>query len=443
MSVVVEETKKKKRLIIVKGAPEEILKSCKTYCSDNSCSALDAKARARVNKQYELLSSQGYRVLAVAVKPVSNKKKVYEKSDETELELLGFIAFLDPAKPDVKDVLQEIDRMGIEVKVITGDNELVTKKICDDINLPVKGVLLGTDINNLTDDALRVVVEKTTIFARVSPDQKTRIITALQANNHVVGYIGDGINDAPSLKIADVGISVNSAVDVAKESASIVLTHKSLNVLKEGIVDGRKTFGNTMKYIMMNLSSNFGNMFSVAGAVLFLPFLPMLPIQILLNNFLYDFSQITIPTDNVDKSMTDRPKRWNMAFVKKFMIFFGPISSIFDFLTFFIMFYLFKAPPALFQTAWFMESLATQTLVIYIIRTKETPFFESNPSKYLIISTLAIFVIGWILPYTFIGTFFGFAPLPIRMVLVLLGLVLSYLMMVEILKRYFYRKNDF
>ena len=441
MSVIVEE-KKGKRFIISKGAPEEIIKICSDYDYDRKSKKLDSKSREKIIRQYHTLSSEGYRVLAVAVSNVP-KKKAYEKVDEQNLEFLGFIAFLDPPKSDVREVLEEIHDMGIEVKILTGDNEFVTQKVCDEIGLSIKGILLGTQLVSLTDDALRVAVENTTIFARVSPEQKTRIIYALQANNHVVGYIGDGINDASSLKDSDVGISVNSAVDVAKESASIVLTHKSLRVLKDGIIDGRKTFGNTMKYIMMNLSSNFGNMFSVAGAILFLPFLPMLPLQILLNNFLYDFSQLTIPADNVDKNFIDKPKRWNMKFVRNFMLFFGPISSVFDFLTFFIMLYLFHAPAGYFQTAWFMESLATQTLVIYVIRTKNTPFLESKPHIYLTLSTLAAVIIGWILPYTPIGDFFGFEHLPLNIVLVLAGLVLSYLMLVEIGKRYFYSQNDF
>jgi len=440
MSVVVK--KQKERLLITKGAPEEVFRVCKSYEIKGKAKLLASKDKEKITRLYHKLSIEGYRVLAVAVKKV-RLKQAYNKNDESELHLLGFVAFLDPAKKGVKEVIKEMHNAGIEIKILTGDNELVTKKICDDISLEVKGILLGNDINNLTDDALKVKVEKTTIFAKFSPEQKTRVIRALKSNNHVVGYLGDGINDAPSLKTSDVGISVNSAVDVAKESADIVLTHKSLEVLKEGTLEGRKIFGNTIKYIMMGLSSNFGNMFSVAGAILFLPFLPMLPIQILLNNFIYDISQVTIPSDNVDKEFIQKPKRWNMKFIKKFMITFGPISSFFDFLTFFLLFGVFGVSAAMFQTGWFIESLATQTLVIHIIRTKQTPFLKSTASKYLVISTIACVVIGWILPYTFIGEYFGFAKLPLHIILILAAVVAAYLIVVEIAKRIFYKKYDF
>jgi len=432
-----------RRIIITKGAPEEMLRSCHSYEKGGKLVKLTEDSRKNIIKTYHGLSRQGYRVLAVAIKKVDRKKKTYSKNDEFSLELLGFVAFLDPPKRGVKEVIKEIHKMGIKIKILTGDNELVTKKICNDIGLEVPGIMLGRDIDRMTDDALKVKVETASIFAKMSPDQKSRVMLALKANGHIVGYLGDGINDAPSLRNADVGLSVNSAVDIAKESADIILTHKSLEILRDGILEGRKTFGNTMKYIMMGLSSNFGNMFSVLGAVIFLPFLPMLPVQILLNNFIYDISQITIPSDNVDKEFIQRPKRWNMNFIKRFMIVFGPVSSIFDFLTFFILFAVFKSAEAVFQTGWFIESLATQTLVIHIIRTKQLPFLQSKASKPLLISTIACVAIGWILPYTPIGKFFGFAPLPWYIVLVLAGLVLVYLVIVEIVKRLFYKKYDF
>ena len=429
MSVVVE--KAGKRHLITKGATEEILKST------GSSRQLHKKAMS----QYRKLSNEGYRVLAVAMKRVG-RKTVYNKNDEHSMEFLGFAVFLDPPKKDAREALKEVQAMHIEIKVITGDNELVTKKICDEIGLEVKGVLTGDEINRLNDDALRVRAERTTIFARFSPDQKNRVINALRANGHVVGYMGDGINDAPSLKTADVGITVNKAVDIAKDSADIVLTHKSLEILRNGVLEGRKTFGNTIKYITMGLSSNFGNMFSVLGAVLYVPFLPMLPIQIMFNNVLYDFSQVTIPSDHVDREYIQRPKRWDMKFLKRFMLIFGPISSVFDLLTYFLLYGVFHAPAAVFQTGWFMESLATQTLVIHVIRTKRTPFLQSIASPWLLFSTAACVAIGWAIPYTRIGAFFGFEPLPAKIALVIAGLVIVYLFVVEMVKRWFYKKYD-
>ncbi|MDD5111081.1 MAG: magnesium-translocating P-type ATPase [Candidatus Altiarchaeota archaeon] len=430
-----------KRILITKGAPEEVFKSCETYEHDGKPMPLTHEAKEKVREQYHSLSMDGYRVLAVAVREVPEAKS-YSKHDEKDMKLLGFVSFLDPPKSDVKEVLQELHHAGVEIKIITGDNELVTKKICDDISLPIKGILLGAEIDHLTDDALRVRAEKTTIFARFSPDEKNRVINALRANGHVVGYMGDGINDAPSLKAADIGISVSSAVDVARESADIILTRKSLRVLRHGILEGRKTFGNTLKYIMMGLSSNFGNMFSVLGAVVYLPFLPMLPVQILLNNFIYDFSQITIPTDNVDKEFIQKPKRWDMKFIRKFMIVFGPVSSVFDIISFIVLYGIFGLSQAAFQTGWFMESLATQTLVIHVIRTKKIPFIQSNASRSLLASSILCVALGWLLPYTPLAKYFGFAPLSLPILAALAGIVLVYLVCVEITKRIFYARND-
>lgn len=438
ISLVVQ--KDKKRTLITKGAPEEIFKSSSSYVVDGKSKELTPDIKQKIMTQYHDLSKDGYRVLGVAIKSVDNKKTIYEKKEEENLEFLGFIAFLDPAKKDVKEVLSRIKNMGIEAKVITGDSELVTKKICTDVGLPVKGLLLNTELHALSDEALRVIVEKTTIFARFSPEDKNRVIRALKQNGHVVGYMGDGINDAPSLKTADVGISVNNAVDVAKESADIILTHKSLKELEDGILEGRKTFGNTMKYIMMGISSNFGNMASVLGAVLFLPFLPMLSIQILLNNLLYDLSQITLPADSVDVEYIQKPKRWNMHAVKEFMIFFGIVSSIFDFITFFVLYKYFGLSGSLFQTGWFMESLATQTFVIYIIRTRKIPFIESAPSIYLLLSTFLAVVIGWLIPFSSLSRFFNFTVPPPHAVLAIIAIVYIYLVSVECTKRIFYKK---
>jgi len=429
MSIVVET--EGKHILITKGSPEDIFKIC------NNAGASD------VDREYLNLSKEGFRVLAIAIKEFKDKKQTYEMDDEKDMTLIGFAAFLDPPKKSAGPAIFHLQQYGIEVKIITGDNELVTQKICRDINIPVKGVLLGKDLDKMADADLKARIEKITIFARCNPEQKNRIIKTLKANGHSVGYIGDGINDAPSLKNADVGISVNNATDITKESADIILTRPSLDDLKDGVIEGRKTFGNTIKYIMMGISSNFGNMFSVLGAVIFIPFLPMLPVQILLNNFIYDFSQITIPSDKVDDEFIRSPKKWNSQFIKRFMLIFGPISSLFDFATFFLLFKVFAVPAAMFQTGWFIESIATQTLVIHFIRSKKLSFIQSRASIALTLSTVGAVAIGWILPYTYIGEFFGFMPLPAHILLSIAGLVVFYLICVEIGKHLFYKKYDF
>lgn len=438
MSVVVDDGTS--RFLISKGAPEEILSSSTSYLAENRKRPLQDDARKTFMALYESLSRDGFRVLAVAVRAVDRERKVFEKSDEQDLTMVGFTAFLDPAKEGVKENLDRIEDLGIAIKIITGDNELVTAKICRDIDISNTGMLLGHEIAALSDEALAAKTDRISIFCRCSPLEKTRIINALKKRGHVVGYLGDGINDAASLNMADVGISVDNAVDVAKEAADIILTHKSLAELADGVIEGRKTFGNTMKYIMMGLSSNFGNMFSVLGAVLFIPFLPMLPIQILLNNFLYDISQITIPLDRVDREYIVRPKKWDIGFIRKFMFMFGPISSVFDFITYSMMFLLYKSSPSSFQTAWFMESLATQTLVIHVIRTRFMPITESTASGPVWISTLGVVAAGWLIPYLPFGKIFGFSPLPPAVVAFLGLTVLTYLLTTEIGKRYFYGK---
>lgn len=440
VSVVIAD--KDDHVLIVKGMPLAIIERCTEVKLHNEVLALDAKLKESALEQYHKFSADGLLVLALASKNFSSNKMSYTKDDEKDFTLLGFVVFSDPPKKDIKGILQGLHANGVEIKIITGDNELVAKNICSQVGLSVKGVLLGQEIDSLTDDALRVRAENTTIFARFSPDEKNRIINALRTNNHVVGYMGDGINDAPSLKTADVGISVFNAVDIARESADIILTKKSLRVLLDGILEGRKTFGNTMKYIMMGLSSNFGNMFSVLGAILFLPFFPMLPVQILLNNLTYDLAQVALPSDNVDKVWLQKPRRWNLKFVRRFMLVFGPTSSLFDYLTFFVLFVLFKTQAAAFQTGWFLESIATQTLVIHIIRTRQIPFVQSTASKYLMFSTFLLLAISWILPYTFFGKYFGLVPLPVNMLLAIGGIVLAYLAAVEIVKRIFYRFNE-
>ncbi len=353
---------------------------------------------------------------------------------------LGFLSFLDPPKESAKESIGLLARDGVELKIVTGDNELVTKTTCGKLGFNIKGIILGNDIARLQDDALSRVVEENNIFARVNPAQKDRVIRALRGNGHVVGYMGDGINDAPSLKTADVGISVENAVDVAKESADLILLRPDLTVLDEGVLEGRKTFGNTMKYIMMGVSSNFGTMFSVAGASLFLSFLPMTAIQILLNNLMYDLSEATIPTDNVDVEYIQKPKKLDISYIRRFMLVMGPISSIFDFLTFFLMLAVFSASVSVFQTAWFIESLSTQTLVVFLLRTRKTPFYKSKPGRLLLISSLSVVAVAFALPYTPLGAVFGFTPPPAIFYLALAGLIAAYLILVEVVKKWFLKR---
>ncbi|MCX6769972.1 MAG: HAD-IC family P-type ATPase [Candidatus Micrarchaeota archaeon] len=328
-------------------------------------------------------------------------------------------------------------KRGIEVKIISGDNELVNKKIAQVVGLDVKGVITGEELDRASDESLSVIVEKTTIFARVSPIQKERIILALKRNKHVVGYLGDGINDALALKTSDVGISVDSAVDVAKDSADIILLHKSLHVLYEGVDEGRRTFSNTMKYLYMGSSSNFGNMFSMVGASILIPFLPMAPLQIILNNFLYDMSQLGVTTDSVDAEALSKPAFWRIDKIRNFMIFIGPISSIFDYLTFGVMWFVFgwqSGSQQLFHSGWFIESLMSQTLIVHVIRTNKIPFLESRPSKRLLFLTLLIVAVGIAIVATPIGAFFGFAPPPLSFYPVLFGLVIAYLVLTQLAK---------
>jgi Mg2+-importing ATPase len=431
-----------KRLMISKGAPEEIARVCTQLELENEILDLTPEKEKKIEDDYQKLSSQGFRVLGVSYKIV-DEKPTYSVKDESGMIFLGFIAFMDPPKESSKESIQLLKESGIELKILTGDNELVTRKVCEQLGFEIKGVVLGNEVAKLQDPALARIVENANVFARVSPAQKDRIMNALKGNGHVVGFLGDGINDATSMHTADVGISVDNAVDVAKESADIILLHKDLTVLNEGVLEGRKTFGNTMKYTLMGISSNFGNMFSAAGASVFLPFLPMLPIQILLNNLLYDMSEVTIPTDNVDEDYIQKPKRLDVTYIRNFMIFFGPISSIFDFLTFFIMYEVFSVYvpfQPLFQTAWFIESLSTQTLVIFAIRTRKSPFWKSKPSKPLFLASLIIVGVALILPYTPLGVWFKFVTPPPTFFVFLAVFIGAYLLLVEVLKRLFYRR---
>ena len=429
------------RLLVVKGAPEDILRLSVSYELDQTSASrpLDDAARASINAQFEALSKEGFRVLGIASRQVGKDQPHCAVSDEADLVFVGFAAFLDPPKESAKAALAGLAADRVAVKIITGDNELVTQHIFVQLGVPVTGVLTGAEIQQMDDLALAARVEQVNLFCRVAPAQKNRIILALKRRGHVVGYLGDGINDAPSLHSADVGISVDSAVDVAKEAADMILLEHDLGVLHAGVLEGRRTFGNIMKYIMMGTSSNFGNMFSMAGASLFLPFLPMLPVQILLNNLLYDISELPIPLDRVDEDYLSHPRHWDMKFIRNFMLIIGPVSSVFDFLTFYIMLAVFHAGEALFHTGWFIESMATQVLVIFIIRTRKNPF-KSRPNLWLVACSLTVVVVAAVLPFTPASEFLGFVAPPAFFFVILAAILIFYLFAVEGMKQWFFRR---
>jgi Mg2+-importing ATPase len=429
------------RLLIAKGEAESVFGICQTVTVDGAPQPFDEGRRAQAAETFRKLSADGYRVLGVAVRNVS-QQDTYTLAAEQGMTLAGFAAFLDPPKEGIQAVLEALKGNGVSVVIMTGDNQYVTQKVAHDVGLPTDRIVTGAQVDTMDDAALAYQAENGAIFARVSPEQKNRVILALKARGHVVGYMGDGINDAPSLHTADVGISVMNGVDVAKDAAKIILLEKDLSVLDDGIVEGRRSFANIMKYIVMGTSSNFGNMFSMAAASLFLPFLPMLPTQILLNNFLYDTSQISVPTDNVDSALLHRPKRWQIAFIRQFMMIIGPISSIYDFLTFGILLWVFHAStnPSLFHTGWFVESLATQTLVVFVIRTAGNPF-KSRPSRALLLSVSAVVAIAVVLPYTPLGSLLRFTPLPLPLLGAIGFLAVTYLLLVQGVKTWFYRRH--
>ena len=428
-------------LLVTKGEAESVFAICKTVTIDGSPQPFDDSRRAQAAETFQKLSSDGYRTLGVAVVKVE-KQDAYKVAAEHDMTLAGFAAFLDPPKEGIALVLDAMKQNGISVVIMTGDNQYVTQKVARDVGLAADRILTGNQVDTMDDAALAVQAENGAIFARVSPEQKNRVILALKTRGHVVGYMGDGINDAPSLHTADVGISVVNGVDVAKDAAKIILLEKDLAVLNDGVIEGRRSFANIMKYIIMGTSSNFGNMFSMAAASLFLPFLPMLPSQILLNNFLYDVSQVSIPTDNVDLAMMQRPKRWQIGFIRQFMTIIGPISSIYDFLTFGVLLWVFHASTneSLFHTGWFVESLATQTLVVFVIRTATNPL-KSRPSRPLLISVLATVVVATALPYTPLGSLLRFTPLPLSLLAVIAFLAVTYLCLVQAVKSWFYRRH--
>jgi Mg2+-importing ATPase len=429
-----------RRLLVTKGSPESVLDVCDYRLTDAGVRPMDAEDRSGALEAFAAESRLGHRSLAVAYRE-ETCQPVTTDVDETGLVFAGLISFEDPPLPGVTETLAALQQQGVNLKILTGDDPLIAERVCAQVGLAINRVVTGPDVDQLSDPALGAVAEQVRLFARLTPAQKVRVILALKQRGHVVGFLGDGINDAPSLHAADVGISVAGAVDVAREAADIILLEKRLAVLLDGITEGRKSFGNIMKFIMMATSSNFGNMFSMAGATLVLPFLPLLPVQILLNNLLYDLSQLTIPSDAVDTELTATPKQWNMRLVRDFMLVFGPISSLFDYVTFGALWFIFHAQPDLFRAGWFVESLATQTLVIYVIRTVRAPW-RSRPSPALVVSTLAALALGVLLPLTPAATALGFARPPVAIYPFLVGVVVIYLALVEFAKRLFFRHHS-
>jgi Mg2+-importing ATPase len=425
MSVIIEY--EGDHVLICKGSVDAVFEVCDRYQIDDDVLPLIDVLKQDILEEYSRLSSQGFRVLAIAYREYDSSKEVFSAADESGLILLGYLAFFDPPKDSAEKAILSLRQHGVRVKVLTGDNELVTAKVCGDVGFHDPKVLTGRELDALDEAGFARAVEEHEVFARLTPGHKERIVRALRAGGHVVGFMGDGINDAAAMRASDVGISVDTAVDVAKESADIILLEKNLLVLEDGIIEGRRLFSNILKYIRMGASSNFGNMFSVVGSAAFLPFLPMAPVQILLNNFLYDISQTGIPLDNVDAEAVEKPQKWDVGLIKKFMVRIGPISSIFDYATFGLMLFVFGCSAwwaagttaatkayleQLFHTGWFVESLLTQTLIVHIIRTDRIPFFQSRPSLALLVATLAVMAVAVALPYSALAPFFGLVPLP-------------------------------
>ena len=453
MSVILEE-KNGKHLLICKGAVEEILDLCthafdpgadkQLHIENDTIVPMDDAMRQVILSTSKKLNETGLRVLLVAIKEYEERPLTYSVADESNMVLTGFIGFLDPAKPSAKPAIEGLQKLGVSIKVLTGDNEIVAKKICHDVGIPVQHVLLGNAIEQLSDDELTQKLDETSILAKLSPMQKSRIIKLLQAKGHTVGFMGDGINDAAALREADIGISVDTAVDIAKESADIILLEKDLMVLRKGVIYGRRTFGNIIKYIKMTASSNFGNMFSMLGASALLPFLPMLPIQILVNNLLYDMSQISIPWDSMDEEFLEKPQKWDASGIRRFMIFIGPISSIFDYITFAVLWFLFKANSpehqSLFQTGWFIESLLSQTLIIHMIRTRKIPFIQSWATAPVVALTSLIMAIGIFIPFSPFADALKMQPLPLSFFPWLIAILFSYCLLTQSIKNWFIKR---
>jgi Mg2+-importing ATPase len=453
MSVILEE-KNGRHLLICKGAVEEVLSLCthafdpgtdrQLHVETDTIVPMDEEMRQRITALSKKLNEDGLRILLVAIREFEKRPAGYTLADESDLVLTGFIGFLDPAKPSAKPALDSLMQLGVSVKVLTGDNDIVARKICRDVGLPINKMLLGSDLNSLSDEELQSQIDSITVFAKLDPTQKIRIVSVLQHKGHTVGFLGDGINDAAALRKADVGISVDSAVDVAKESADIILLERDLEVIKTGVISGRNTFGNIIKYIKMAASSNFGNVFSVIGASILLPFLPMLPIQLLIQNLLYDFSQTSIPWDRMDEEFIRKPQKWSADGIRRFMLFIGPTSSVFDYVTFFVMFYVFKASmpeqQSLFQSGWFIEGLLSQTLIVHMIRTRKIPFIESRATLPVLLLTGLIMAIGIYIPFSPLASAFRMQPLPSEYFLWLVGILLSYCVLVQIIKNWYIRK---
>jgi P-type Mg2+ transporter len=442
-------------VLICKGAVEDVYAVCDQYQIDEEVYPLIDMVRNDLMEEYQHLSSDGYRVLAIAYKEFPKTQEVFSSADEDRMILLGYLAFFDPPKDSSARALRALKYSGVDVKILTGDNELVTQKVCHDVGFQIQNLVSGRQLAGLTPERLRETVRDSNVFVRLSPSQKEEIIQSLREGGNVVGYLGDGINDAPAMKAADVGISVDTAVDIAKESADIILLERSLLVLEDGILEGRRIFSNIIKYIKMGASSNFGNMFSVVGGGAFLPFLPMAPIQVLANNLLYDVSQVGIPTDRVDDEFVKKPQKWDIDFIKKFMIFIGPMSSIFDYATFFLMLYFFKCilfsrPDTsaemkiyyekLFHTGWFVESLLTQTLIVHVIRTNRIPFFGSRASVTMTFFTVLVMTAAAVLPYTPLGSLLGLVPLPAVYWLWIAGFLAAYCVITHVMKTWFNRR---
>jgi Mg2+-importing ATPase len=437
LSIVVQE-KDGAPLLITKGALNNVLEVCSSIREGQEIISLNTNESKQIQDRFAAWSNQGFRVLGMATKPVE-KKSNYTSVDEREMTFAGFLLFFDPPKPDVTQAIEALEKLGVRLKIITGDNARVAKHVADAVKLPMEGVLSGSELGRLSDDALLHKVEHTDLFVDVDPNQKERIIRALQKRSHVVGYMGDGINDAPALHDADVGISVESAVDVAREASDFVLLKPGLDILRRGIEEGRVTFANSLKYVFTTTSANFGNMLSMAGASLFLPFLPLLAKQILLNNFLSDFPAITIAGDNVDREYIEAPHRWNVKFIRDFMIIFGLVSSVFDFLTFGLLLWIVRSTPERFRTGWFIESLLTELLVALIVRTRR-PFYQSKPGHWLWISTLIVSLVTFVIPYLPFNSLLGFVPLSAGVMSLLLLITVLYVLVTEIAKRIFYAR---
>ena len=432
------------QILICKGAVEEIVQCCKYAQVGDDLVPLGAAHHSHLEQVVADLNNDGFRVIALAVKEEAISKKSYSVNDESDLVLMGCVAFLDPPKESVRLAIEELNGLGVKVKILTGDNELVTRKICHDVGLEIDQVVLGSEVDEMTDDALLSLAESVVVFAKMTPQQKARVISALQQQGHVVGYMGDGINDGPGLKVADVSISVDTGVDIAKETADIILLEKNLMILRDGVLEGRKVFGNIMKYLKMSASSTFGNVLSMVGASAIFPFLPMLPEQVLLNDLLYDLSQTSVPTDYVDQEYIEKPKAWDISGIGRYMLTIGPISSVFDYLTFAFLWFILKANnpagSALFQTGWFVESLLSQTLIVHVIRTGKIPFLQSKPSTPLLATTFAICMLGVILPFTNLAQGIGMVKLPTTYWYGISVIIPAYLLTTQLIKNFLIKR---